>query len=106
LLDERTLRAGEAATLAGLVLDGGDDPLPDWQDDFDEFATALRERVASAGTCFDARRKRKGAPLLDCRSLLQVVRPGRMEALFMSISTNTWMALLAVVVVFMFGPKL
>ena len=97
LLDERALRAGEAAVLAGLILDGGEEPLPDWHDDFDEFAAVLAQRVEAAGTGFDARLRRGGARLINTPQLLRVVRPGRLDALFASISTSSWVILIAII---------
>jgi hypothetical protein len=73
LLDERRLSPGESATLAGLLLDGGADPLPDWQHERAEFEAALTTRAAAAGSAFDARRRRH-VPLVDAASLLRSTR--------------------------------
>jgi len=72
LLDERRLRPGEAATLAGLLLDGGEHPLPDWQHQPAEFARALEERAAAAGSAYDAR-KRTMVPIVDAVALQKAV---------------------------------
>ena len=74
LLDERRLRPGEAAVLAGLLLDGGDEPLPDWQHEAAEFAHAVSTRSAQAGNVFDARRRRE-APIVDAAALTRSMRP-------------------------------
>jgi len=76
LLDERKLLPGEAATLASLILDGGEDPLPDWKHEPDEFATNLRARAAAAGTAFDARTRRV-APVIDADRMLRGTMRGR-----------------------------
>lgn len=73
LLDERRLAPGEAAVLAGLLLDGGEHPLPDWRHEPAEFAAELRQRAAAAGTAFDARRRRVG-PIIDVHALLRAQR--------------------------------
>jgi len=73
LLDERRLRPGEAATLASLLLDGGEEPLPDWKHEPQEFAAALTTRAAGAGNAFDARRRRL-VPLVDAQALLKAMR--------------------------------
>jgi len=76
LLDERKLRPGEAAVLAGLLLDGGDEALPDWQYEQAEFVNALASRSMRAGTAFDARR-RKLVPIVDATALKHAMRNGR-----------------------------
>ena len=76
LLDERRLSAGESAVLAGLLLDGGTDPLPDWKFDFDDFAADVTRRAAVAGSAFDGRHRRS-VPLVDAPALLRVVRRGQ-----------------------------
>mmetsp|Transcript_39849 Transcript_39849/g.79709 ORF Transcript_39849/g.79709 Transcript_39849/m.79709 type:complete len:116 (-) Transcript_39849:461-808(-) len=73
LLDERRLAPGEAATLAGLLLDGGEQPLPDWQHEPSDFASALKERAANAGTAYDAT-KRRMVPIVDAAALQKAMR--------------------------------
>lgn len=70
LLDERRLRPGEAAVLAGLLLDGGEEPLPDWQHERRDFEHALHAKVRHAGTVFDPVR-RSFVSLVDERRLLR-----------------------------------
>lgn len=83
LLDERKLRPGEAATLAGLLLAGGDgngggggdgdeDQLPDWQYERKEFAVALRTRALRAPAVFDGRRRRR-VPQVDADAALRAI---------------------------------
>jgi hypothetical protein len=83
LLDERRLRPGEAAVLAGLLLDGGENPLPDWQHEWVEFASELATRAAGAGSAFDARR-RKMTSIVDARLLLRAIRLQRFLRIFES----------------------
>lgn len=80
LLDERALSKGEAATLAGLLLDGGDEPLPEWRDEPHAFTAAVRSRSRAAGYGFDAKRRRPG-PILRPEELLRVVIPGPLDQL-------------------------
>jgi len=71
LLDERRLRPGEAATLADLLLDGRGE-LPDWRDEKDAFATALRAKSAASATVFDGKtRTRK--PQVDAEAALAAI---------------------------------
>ncbi len=78
LLDERRLSPGEAATLAGLLLDSAaEGPLPNWRAEgaaFEAFAAALRKRCDAAGTAFDARLRRR-VPVVDAEGLIRAIRP-------------------------------
>ena len=91
MLDERQLSPGESATLAGLLLDGGSDPLPQWQYERAEFGAALAARTSIAGTAFDGRHRRM-MPLVDVTRLLRVI-DGR------GVDGNFCIALLAILVV-------
>lgn len=68
--------SGQAAVLAGLLLDGGAEPLPDWKHEPTEFARELTRRASAAGNAFDGRLRRM-VPLVDPRGLLQAVRGSR-----------------------------
>lgn len=99
LLDERRLSAGESAVLAGLLLDGGSDPLPDWKLDYEHFASDLTRRAAAAGSAFDGR-CRRSVPLVDAPALLRIVRSGQGGALSILLA---YKELVAIALVLMFG---
>ena len=82
LLDERQLSAGESATLASLLLDGGAAPLPDWKHEPEAFASAVTSRAQRAGHDFDGYQQCM-APRVDAPELLASMgsgrRPGRAQ---------------------------
>ena len=103
LLDERRLSAGESAVLAGLLLDGGSDPLPDWKFDYADFASDLTRRAAAAGSAFDGRRRRS-VPLVDAPALLRIVRSGQGGVLSTVLAYKELLAVALVLIIAFFYP--
>ena len=100
LLDERTLRPGEAATLAGLLLQSAADeePLPDWKHERSAFASALRAKAAGAAQVFDGSTRRL-APQVKADAALRAIHgqsvASMLLAVLVAVAAVSLMALLA-----------
>ena len=98
-LDERTLRPGEAATLAGLLLQSADEePLPDWKHEKSAFASALRAKAAGAAQVFDGSTRRL-APQVKADAALRAIHghsvASMLLAVLVAVAAVSLMALLA-----------